>query len=820
MALPTGTVTFLFTDIEGSTRLLDELGDEYAGLLAEHHRLMRQSFEPRGGVEVDTAGDAFFVAFERASDAVAAAAAVQEALGPTGLKVRMGIHTGQPLVAETGYVGMDVHQGARVMSAGHGGQVLVSDATHGYLDGSVSLTDLGLHRLKDLTEPQRLWQLGDAEFPPLRTLYQTNLPVQPTPLVGRGRELGEVLALLGRERLVTLTGAGGSGKTRLALQAAAELTDDFRDGVWWVSLAALRDPDLVEPTIAHAVGAKEDLADHLRTKRTLLLLDNFEHLLDAAALVSSILAEAPDLRVLATSRERLGLSGEHEYPVPTMVVDEAIALFTTRARQLRSAFEPDDTVGQICRRLDGLPLAIELAAARVKLLPPDQILDRLGRSLDLLAAGMRDAPERHQTLRATIAWSYELLSEEERPVFACVSVFAGSFSAEAAEAVCGADLRTLGALVDKSLVRQTDDGRLFVLETIREYAAERLREGGADDLVRRKHAEYFRDLAESLDLAVEAYERGARPRYDVALLEQQNFRAALDWAAAEDPVLGLRLAVAVEQFWVSEGPDEGARRFETLLAGMTDVPVALHARALRCHGGSLTLAGRFEEAKPLYEESLVLFEGLDDEWGAVHMRHRLASNAVSRGEWERSRDLLEENLVRARALGSSYLEGEALSVLGLVEDHDGNTERAFDLVRQSRQLARDAGFDWREAIDLHNLAELALKLGRVNDAEGYVSAALELSRAMNDRQTTVLALAMFARVACERGDAARAGRLWGAIEAEAARATLGRWGLDLDDLAASLRPVAGPVFERARSVGGQDSLEEAAEFAASVHSDA
>ena len=336
--LPTGTVTFLFSDIEGSTRLLHDLGPEgYAAVLAEHRGRMREVFAAHGGVEVDTQGDAFFVAFPETAGALAAAGQAQRALADGPIRVRMGIHSGKPLLTAEGYVGIDVHQGARVMSAGHGGQVLLSEAARALLDSPVELRDLGEHRLKDLTAAQRLYQLGDEQFPPLKTLHQVNLPVQPTPLVGRRHELDQILELLSEARLVTLTGAGGSGKTRLALQAAAELVEVYPEGVWWVSLAALRDPALVESTICQVVGAKDGLAEHLRGRKALLLLDNFEHLLEAAPHVGGLLSEAPDLRILATSRERLGLAAEHEYPVPTLVPAEAVALFTARARQ----FQPD-----------------------------------------------------------------------------------------------------------------------------------------------------------------------------------------------------------------------------------------------------------------------------------------------------------------------------------------------------------------------------------------------------------------------------------------------------------------------------------------------
>jgi predicted ATPase/class 3 adenylate cyclase len=545
--LPTGTVTFLFSDIEGSTRLLDDLGPEgYASVLAEHRRRMRRVFASHGGVEVDTQGDAFFVAFPAAPDALAAGAEAQRAMADLPVRVRIGLHSGQPLVTEEGYVGIDVHRAARVMSAGHGGQVLVSDATVEFLDAD-GLIDLGLHRLKDLTEPQRLWQLGGGEFPPLKTLYQTNLPVQPTPLVGREAELARVLELLEGARLVTLTGAGGSGKTRLALQAAAELTDQFRDGVWWISLAALRDPKLVAPTIAQTVGAKDGLADYLRGKTALLLVDNFEQVLDAAAVISSLLAEAADVRVLATSRERLGLAAEQEYPVPTLVPGEAVALFTARARQLTPGFAPSDAVVEICQRLDGLPLAIELAAARVKVLRPAEILERLDRSLLALTGGPRDAPERQRTLRATIEWSYNLLEEAERELFARMSVFAGSFDLDGVAAVCQADLDLVAALVEKSLLRRTEEGRFFMLETIREYAAERLETTGEADDLHRRHAAWVLALVERADLRIRGSDQASW--LDRLEREMDNIRAALAWSLdGLEPDIGLRLCATLGLF--------------------------------------------------------------------------------------------------------------------------------------------------------------------------------------------------------------------------------------------------------------------------------
>ena len=432
--LPTGTVTFLFTDIEGSTRLLHEHGEAYAGLLAEHRRELRAIFARHAGVEVDTQGDAFFAAFGRADDAVDAAGEIQAVDGP--LRVRIGIHTGTPTVTSEGYVGIDVHRAARICAAAHGGQVVLSEATRDAL-GRDPGRDLGLHRLKDLGAPERLFQLGTGTFPPLRSLNATNLPAQTDGLVGRTWELLDIAALIDDARVVTLTGAGGSGKTRLALQAAAESVDGFGGGVFWVPLAAVNDPTLIEPTIAQAIGAQHGLAAHIDEKRMLLLLDNLEQLLPgAAAPLAALVAACPNLRLLLTSRAPLRIDGEREYPVQPLPATDAIELFRERA----FSAEPEAAVREICRRLDGLPLAIELAAARTRLLPPDQLLARLERALPVLTGGRRDAPERHRTLRATIAWSYDLLSADERRLFDRLGVFAGGFTLEAAEAVCDADL--------------------------------------------------------------------------------------------------------------------------------------------------------------------------------------------------------------------------------------------------------------------------------------------------------------------------------------------------------------------------------------------
>ena len=386
--LPSGTVTFLFTDIEGSTRLLRELGDGYAEVLAEHRRALREAWQRHEGVEVDTQGDAFFVAFARATDAVAAAAEAQLALAGGPVRVRMGLHTGEPLRADEGYVGFDVHRAARIAAAGHGGQVLLSQATADL--AGVDVRDLGLHRLKDLSAPERLFQLGTEDFPPLKTLHETNLPVPATPFLGREREVDQIAALLRRPdvRLVTLTGPGGSGKTRLSLQAAAAAADDYDRGVWWVPLASLADPALVETAAAQALGSKDTLSATVGDQRLLLVLDNFEHLLEAAAGVAETIGSCPHLTVLVTSREPLHVDGEWEVAVDPLRERDAVDLFVQRALAVSSDFAANGEVAEICRRLDCLPLAIELAAARVKALSPSVLLERLEQRLPLLAAAL------------------------------------------------------------------------------------------------------------------------------------------------------------------------------------------------------------------------------------------------------------------------------------------------------------------------------------------------------------------------------------------------------------------------------------------------
>jgi predicted ATPase len=807
--LPSGTVTFLFTDIEGSTRLLHELGEAYADALTEHRRALRDAFQRHGGVEVDTQGDAFFVAFARATDALAAAGDGQSALAERPIRVRMGIHTGEPLVTDEGYVGLDVHRAARIAAVGHGGQVLVSQATR-ELVGADGLLDLGEHRLKDLTAPERIHQLGEGEFPPLKSLNQSTLPVQPTPFVGRERELGEVISLLRQPdtRLLTLTGAGGSGKTRMAVQAAAEAVDDHEHGVWWIPLQEVRDADRVGAAIASALGAGGDLAKHVGARNMLLVLDNFEQVADAAPVLGELLASSPNLRLLVTSREILHLAAEREYPVPPLVEQESVGFFLARARVVRPGFEPDEHVLPICRRVDHLPLALELAAARVKALPTRQILERLDRSLPLLTGGRRDAPERQRTLRGAIAWSYELLSPDEQAAFRRLGVFAGGWTLDASEEVAGAGLDTIQSLVDKSLVR-FDGERYSLLETIREFTLELLEEAHELEEIRQRHFDFYFALAETADTSAEGG-YGRRPQ--ILLREQENLRAALDGAVAAGEITAAgELMVMLENFWVTTNPFEGARRFEELLSH--ELPDRLRARALRCFAGSLWLSGEFERSHRMNEESLGLFRALGDEEGVGVLLHRIGISTMFVGDHEEARRLLDESLRKLRELGSARGEAEVMGALGYLQEKEGDPAAAIELFSSAAEVAADIGFTWWQIAMLQALDECLIQLGRIDEAEAAASQGLTLAREIGDRQASVYGLVQLAWIAALHGDEMRAGLLWGAVEAEEARAPVGQWENEREMYAERVTAGGGDELERGRRKGRGLSFEAAIEEA-------
>jgi predicted ATPase/class 3 adenylate cyclase len=710
---PTGTVTLVFSDIEGSTRLLERLGTEpYADVLEEHRSLLREAFRRFGGYEVDTEGDAFFVAFARADAAVAAAGAAQLGLAsarwPEGVvvRVRMGVHTGQPSATGSNYVGMDVHRAARIMAAGHGGQVLISETTQALLDG-VAVRDLGLHRLKDLLEPIRLYQLeieGVAgEFPPLKSLGRTNLPLAAWPLLGRERELERIRSLISDGvRLVTLTGPGGSGKTRLALQAAGELSDDFVDGTFFVALAPLRETGAVLGTVAEAVGLEpdDDVAAWLESRRAVLVLDNLEHLAGVGAVVAGLLTGGTVL--LCTSRAPLRLAGERELPVEPLPEDAAVELFVSRAAAAGRDIEPDDTVAAVCRRLDSLPLALELAAARSRLLSPAALLARLDTALPLLTGGASDRPERQRTLRATIEWSHDLLEPDKQAAFRRLSVFRGSLTLDAAEAVTDADLDQVAGLLDQSLLKPLGEERFFMLETIREYARERLEAAGESGESGLRHARFY--LAQLEEKAPEM--RGPR-RVEVLgwfADEEYNLRAALDRLADAAPEEAARAGVLLFRFWLPHGAYKEARqRLSALLT--PELSGAARARVLECLSDVEERLGHLDAAGAAGEEARLL----------------------------------------AEANGLQDVLADALRDLAWVADTRGDTEEAIRL--QSRGLEVAASVDeQRRALALHDLGDFHISAGRRKEARALLGEAAAVARAIGYTSLESESVAALARI--------------------------------------------------------------------------
>ena len=710
--LPTGTVTFLFSDIESSTRLLNRLGDSFTPVLETHQRLMREAFTAHSGIEVSTEGDAFFVVFTSALDAVRAAGDAQRALeanewGDEPVKVRMGLHTGRGTLGGDNYSGIDVNRAARIMSTGHGGQVVMSEATavlvERELTDGLSLTSLGFHRLKDLDHPEHVHQLTieglPSEFPPLKSLdaRPNNLPAHLSSFIDRPEQLQDVHSLLEHKRLVTLTGPGGTGKTRLALQVAADCLSSFKDGAFAVLLAPVTDPALVASTIRTELGVKEEgarpavelLKDHVADKEMLLVLDNFEQVVEAAPLVAELLTAAPKLKVIVSSRAPLRVMGEQEYPVPPMGLPdaeklppieqlegyEAIALFMERARGAKPDFalteQNAETIVRICDRLDGLPLAIELAAARVRILSPADLFARLESCLTILAGG-RDLTERQRTLRGAIEWSYQLLDESQRTLFRALAVFAGGWSFEAAEGICdpasvGLDvLDGLEALADNSLIRrfETDSGatRFRMLQTIREYATDQLVAMDEIDDLRSRHASFFCGRATELVATITA----SFETRDRAVLEEANFRAALKFLLeSEDIEAGLGLAATLWRFWQVIGRlSEGRTWLERYLAHpKAERFDAARLRAISAIGSICYWQGDFETTRKYYEMALDALKDGHDEQALAEAYYNLGFLATVEERYEAGLEYHLQARGLYEKLGSE--RGVATTALGL-----------------------------------------------------------------------------------------------------------------------------------------------------------
>jgi predicted ATPase/class 3 adenylate cyclase len=760
--LPSGTVTFLFTDVEGSTKLLHELGPAgYADELAEHRRILREAFTAEGGVEVDTQGDAFFVAFPTELGALSAARAINEGLKAGRIRVRMGLHTGTPLLTDEGYVGSDVHRAARIGAAGHGGQVLVS-ATTAAIIGRDGLHDLGEHRLKDFDQPTPIYQLGDERFPPLKTISNTNLPRRASSFVGREAEVAQVSELLRNgARLVTLTGPGGSGKTRLAIEAATALISEFKAGVFWVDLAPLRDPKLVTETIGQVIGAQDGLADHIAERQMLLLLDNLEQVIDAAAELATLVEACPNLRLLVTSRERLRVRGEVELPVAPLADLDAVELFCARAQ-----VEADETVQRLCHALDNLPLAVELAAARASVLTPAQMLDRLSGRLDLLKGG-RDADPRQMTLRATIEWSHELLTADEQQLFARLGVFVGGWTLDAAETVVAAELDGLQSLVDKSLVRHIGD-RFDMLETIREFAAERFSDSAEIGEVRNRHAAYFLEQAENAlpHLRAEELGGGGPEWLNHQARELDNHRAALDHLlAGDDPQLPLRLAGALVPAWGNLGHiSEGRSRLAEVLR--RDVPpTAARGRALDGAAELAHYSGETDLAAAFAKQAIAIYEAVDDKYGLADSTISLGAALGEGGDWMQARPLFERSLELFRELGDERRVMWTTRSVAWANWALGDRSQARAQYEEALRMSRAAGNRLFEAIVLGALSGLSLDEGRIDDARARMVESLRIRPDDQGLSRIAIALDHAADLLGATGNPLAAARLIGAFDA-------------------------------------------------------
>jgi predicted ATPase/class 3 adenylate cyclase len=867
--LPEGVVTFLFTDIEGSTRLLQENEETFKTALARHNALLSEAIEQHRGHVFETVGDAYYAVFAHAVDAVGAAIAAQAALGEetwstrAPIRARVALHTGDVERRGTKYFGSALFRSSRLLSAAHGGQILLSGTTAALvldsLPDSSTLKDLGEHRLRDLNRPEHIWQVSHpripSAFPPLRSLstLPNNLPAQLTTFVGRSNEIAEVRRLMATTRLFTLTGSGGAGKTRLSIQVGAELLHDYPDGVWFVEFAPLADGDLVAQAIAHTLGLRQSppqpilatLLEHLREKRMLVILDNCEHLVASCARVAdTLLRSCPDIHLLATSRQALGLPGEVCWRVPSLAVPmfkqalpveqvtqyDAVRLFIDRAVAVVPGFTVTSrnapAVAQICWRLDGIPLAIELAASRVRALTVEQISARLDDRFKLLTGGSRAALPRQQTLRALIDWSYDLLSDDERTVFRRLAVFSGGFTLEAAEAVCseglGEDapsssldvLDLLTQLVEKSLViveEVRDATRYVLLESVRQYALERLAACGELAVVQRHHAAYFVELADTAESLLLTHQRSVwmarmEAEYDNLRAIYVAARNAGSTGTSEEMRLALRLVAALCWFWVPRGTQpEGLEWVEAILAQADDNALAERAKALTTAGILATFSGQTDLARTRLAEAI-------DAWRALGQSAGLARSLVLAGAmdssdtsavWERrsimegarlfrdigddhslavalrvggilayivgdrdvARELTEEAVRHLDRLRDLWFVAQCLNSLGDFARGSGDDLQAAEFYRKTLEICRQQDFGGMTPSVLQNLAFVALRQGEPREALRSFGEGLAIFQSNNDRRGIAECLGGMAAAYWAMGRADVAARLIGTTEA-------------------------------------------------------
>ena len=862
---PTGTITFLFTDIEGSSRLWERYPVDMGKSLVRHDAILRAAIESDGGYIFKTAGDAFYGAFETAMGAVRAVAAAQrdlfaEAWGETGpLRVRMALHTGAAEFRENDYFGPVMNRTARLLAAGHGGQTLLSFPTtelvRDHLPPGVLLRDLGERRLKDLNRPERIFQMIaeglPTEFPPLRSMevVPNNLPVQLTSFIGREREMTEVKRLMGTTHLLTLVGTGGTGKTRLSLQVAADVLENFSDGVWLVELATIESGEALPETVAAVLGVREEpertlqttLVNYLRNKNLLLVLDNCEHVVAAAAqLADTLLRSCPSLRIFASSREALGIAGETTLAVPSLSLPdlwnepltggeladslsqyEAVRLFIDRATAVKSTFAVNEQnapfIAQICWRLDGIPLAIELAAARVKVLGLEQIASRLDDSFRLLTGGSRTALPRQQTLRALIDWSYDLLSEPEKKLLRRLSVFARGRTLEAVEAVCSGDgveewevLDLLTQLVDKSLVTREEEGdgmRYYILESVWQYGRMKLEEAGELAAVRTRHLDFFLNLAESAEQKL----RGPEQVEWLEKLEYErlNLRFAVEWSieSPDGAEAGLRLTGALSRFMeVRTHLKRGLQQFNAILSrpeasGRT----AIHAKALSGAGRLAWCQDDNADARNFFLAALEIYRELGDRRQEAFVLAYLGFVERSEGRLAEARDCFAQGLAIASELDDRQLTAVVQSGRGSIALDDGDLQLARRLKEESLELHRDIG-------DLYIVSLLAWSLSSVVTAQhDYVTArslleeCVAINRRLGNKWSVPYLLEGFGSVEIGEGRTERAARLYGAAEVQ--REALGLSFPPADRavydraLQAMLGALSGDVFKRAWSEG-------------------